>query len=249
MKILSFYNIKGGVGKTASSVNIAYLCAMEGFKTLLCDLDPQGSSSYYFRVKPKNKYNSKKLLKGFKKIEGNIRGTDFDNLDLLPSDITYRNLDIMIKELNGSNDTLKKILSPLGDKYDYIILDAPPNITLFSENIFNASDYIFVPVIPTTLSILTYKKLIEFFIDNSLPKEKIYPFFSMVEKKKNLHKLIMNDKEITSSFLQSFVPYLSDIERMGIYRNPINFEKPSSIASKAYKNLWAKIKNITEVKK
>ncbi|MFY0080119.1 AAA family ATPase, partial [Acinetobacter baumannii] len=48
MVILAFYNLKGGVGKTAASVNFAYLAAKEGYKTLLWDLDPQGSSSFYF---------------------------------------------------------------------------------------------------------------------------------------------------------------------------------------------------------
>ena len=55
MKILATYNIKGGVGKTASAVNLAYLAALEGRKTLICDLDPQGATSFYFRIKPKIK--------------------------------------------------------------------------------------------------------------------------------------------------------------------------------------------------
>ena len=77
MNILAFYNIKGGVGKTASCVNLAYLAAAGGEPTLLCDLDPQGSASYYFRIRPSAKYSSRKFLKGGKKIAKNIKGTDF----------------------------------------------------------------------------------------------------------------------------------------------------------------------------
>ena len=55
MKIIASYSNKGGVGKTASAVNIAYCLAKEGHRVLLCDLDPQGASSFYFRVKPSKK--------------------------------------------------------------------------------------------------------------------------------------------------------------------------------------------------
>ena len=53
MKIIATYNIKGGVGKTATAINLAYLAAREGAPTLVWDLDPQGAASYYFRINPK----------------------------------------------------------------------------------------------------------------------------------------------------------------------------------------------------
>ena len=62
MAIIAVYNIKGGVGKTATSVNLSYLSAVSGNQTLLCDLDPQGSASYYFRVKPAKKFTVKFLI-------------------------------------------------------------------------------------------------------------------------------------------------------------------------------------------
>jgi len=55
MRILASYNIKGGVGKTATAVNLAYLAANAGMRTLVWDLDPQGAASFYFRIKPKVK--------------------------------------------------------------------------------------------------------------------------------------------------------------------------------------------------
>ena len=77
MKIIALYSIKGGVGKTAACVNLAYLAANGGAPTLLCDLDPQGSSTFYLRIQPKPTYNGRKFLKGGKKIDRAIRGTDF----------------------------------------------------------------------------------------------------------------------------------------------------------------------------
>ena len=84
MKILATYNIKGGVGKTTAAVNLAYIAALSGHTTLVWDLDPQGASSYYFRVKPKIKGGSKQLIAGKRELDGLIKGTDYENLDLLP---------------------------------------------------------------------------------------------------------------------------------------------------------------------
>jgi chromosome partitioning protein len=94
MSVLAVYNIKGGVGKTAASVNLAYLSSIEEGKTLLLDMDPQGSASFYFRIRSPDKFGAKKLLKGGKHIEENIRGTDYPGLDMLPADFSYRNIDI-----------------------------------------------------------------------------------------------------------------------------------------------------------
>ncbi|MGZ4960500.1 MAG: ParA family protein, partial [Methylomonas sp.] len=90
MNVLAVYSIKGGVGKTASAVNLAYTAARNGYRTLVWDLDPQGASSYYFRIKPKIKGGSKDLITGKRELEGLIKGTDFENLHLLPADFSFR---------------------------------------------------------------------------------------------------------------------------------------------------------------
>ena len=72
MKIIAVYNIKGGVGKTATSVNMAYTIAKDGFNTLIVDLDPQGASTYYFKAEPKLKGKSKKILSAKKDISESI---------------------------------------------------------------------------------------------------------------------------------------------------------------------------------
>ncbi len=242
MTILALYNIKGGVGKTASAVNLSYLAAQDEKNTLICDLDPQSSTTYYFRVKPKVKAGIKPLVKG-KRLERNIKGTDFEYLDLLPADFSFRNLDIAFDNMKRSQKRLQTILKPLSEQYEYIFLDCPPNLTLLSENVFHAADYIISPVIPTTLSYRTHARLLQFFKKENIDPNIVLPFFSMVERRKKMHRETMEQMamEYTNMFTTP-IPYLSDIERMGIYREPIFLYKPRSNSAKAYHNLWAEIK-------
>ncbi|MFZ4525386.1 MAG: ParA family protein [Chlorobium sp.] len=242
MKTIALYSIKGGVGKTAAAVNLSYLSSLLSPPALICDLDPQGASSYYFRITASKKYNSDKFLKGNKKIYRNIKATDFANLDLLPSDFSYRNLDIELAEEKKPQKKLKKNMDELSDDYRYVFFDCPPNLTLLSESVFAASDVILVPLIPTTLSIRTYVQLKDFFEANKLDGSKIRPFFSMVEKQKKLHRDIINEFGNTPELLRQMIPYNSEVEKMGIYRAPLNAVLPNAPASKAYRNLWEELR-------
>ena len=245
MKTLAVYNMKGGVGKTASAVNFAHLAAQEDVQTLLIDLDPQGSASFYFKIQPSKKFNTKGFLKGGRKIDKNIKGTDFESLDLLPADISYRNLDISLYQKKRPQKKLKRILKPLKKEYDLVILDCPPNITLLSENIFFAADHIIVPTIPTTLSIVSLYKLQKFFVENSFEKNKLTPFFSMVEKRKTIHRqIIQNAEKENISRFKTHIPYSVDIEKMGVHRQPATHFCANSNASKAYNDLWSEIKEL-----
>lgn len=244
MKIIALYSMKGGVGKTAAAVNLAYLSAESGCKTLLCDLDPQGSASYYFKVKSPGKHGSKTLIKGGSKIDKNIRGSDYENLDILPADISYRNLDLVLDDLKKSHNRLKKSLKPLKDEYEYIILDCPPNITLFSENIFHTADIILLPLIPTTLSLLTYEKLISFFKEMKLDRKIIYTFVSMMEKRKKLHNETVEEISDKKNVLKSVIPYSSVVENMGPEKAPVLVFSPRSSASDAFRELWQEIVKI-----
>jgi len=237
--------MKGGGGKTAASVNLAYLSAKDGFKTLLCDLDPQGASGYYFRIRDSKNFSTKKFLKGGKNIHNNIKGTDYENLDLLPSKLSYRNFDIELDSLKHSKTQLNSILSDLKDEYDIIFLDCSPGITLLSENIFNSSNIILVPVIPTTLSVRTYLMLLKFFKKQNLDESKIHPFYSMVELRKTMHQDAISQMSYNiDNFLGAQIPYRSNVEKMGVYRKPLGDYEPFSPAAFAYSILWKEIQQI-----
>lgn len=241
MITLAIYSNKGGVGKTATAVNLSYLAAQEGAKTLVCDLDPQGSTTYYYRVKPKLKTGTKGFIKGGKKLIKSIKGTDYTNLDLLPADLAHRHLESAFDQLKRPKERLSRILNPFKDEYDVIILDCPVTISTLADNIFKAVDYTLVPLIPTTLSVRSHKMLLNFCKKNGHDASKIFTFFSMVDRRKTMHREFMATvvKEF-NGVLRSLIPYLALIEKMGIEREPVTAFSPDSVASKAYKNLWAK---------
>ena len=140
MKIFALFNIKGGVGKTTSAVNLAWLSARDGANTLVWDLDPQGAATYCFRIKPKVKGGRKGLVRGKTELDDLIKGTDYDNLDLLPADFSYRYMDIELSDTKKPERRFRKLLEPLADEYDHIFLDCPPGLTLSAESVFGAAD-------------------------------------------------------------------------------------------------------------
>jgi chromosome partitioning protein len=242
MKIIACYSNKGGVGKTATSVNLAYASAMKGRSTLLCDLDPQGASGFYFRVKPSKKLRNKAFFKDVQGFLDAIRASDFENLDLLPANLTYRDFDIFLSRMKNSRSRLKKALLELDSDYDVIILDCPPNISLLSENVFKTADKIVVPVIPTTLSVRTFEQLNTFFKENEYQRKKLLPFFSMVQQSKKLHKdTMLTLRKDYKSMLKNYIPFSSEIEKMGVYRAPLMTYAGKNSAADAYKNIWHEI--------
>jgi chromosome partitioning protein len=242
MRVFASYNIKGGVGKTATAVNLSYLSAREGYRTLVWDLDPQGAATFYFRIKPKIKGGTKALIRGRQTLDNLIKGTDYENLDLLPADLSYRHMDLVLEDAKKPTRRLRKLLIPLAEEYDHIFLDCPPSISLVSENVFEAADVLLVPVIPTTLSLRTLAQLSNFLRHNKLNGVVVLPFFSMVDRRKNLHREVVETlpKE-HPEILKSSIPNASDVERMGSRREVVDGFASTGLAAKAYEELWNEI--------
>ncbi len=242
MKIFATYNIKGGVGKTASAVNLAYLSGQSGFRTLVWDLDAQGAATYYFRAPPHIKGGSERLLRRKRNLPKAIRATAYLNLDLIPADFSLRNLDIDLSSEKNPERRLRKLLSSVKDNYDVAILDCAPTISLASENVIHMSDWLLVPLIPTHLSIRAYDQLKEFFVSNALDTNHLLPFFSMVDKRKRLHRdLIVEFAAGNPELLRTYIPYLSQIEQMGVHRAPVGAYAGTGVGGRAFDALWQAI--------
>ncbi|WP_037307259.1 ParA family protein [Ruegeria halocynthiae] len=245
MKIIACYSNKGGVGKTATSVNLAYAYAHAGHTVLLCDLDPQGASGFYLRVKPSKKLTDARFFEDVERFTKSIRASDFDGLDVLPANLTFRDFDVFLSRMRNKRSRLKKALTMAGSDYDVVILDCPPNFSTLSENVFKAADQIVVPVIPTTLSERTFDQLVGFFDQRKLPKKKLSAFFSMVQGRKTLHQDTIEAmrQKYPKRFLQTSIPFAADIERMGQNRAPVSIYAGRSAASLAYQSLYEELEN------
>jgi chromosome partitioning protein len=240
-RVLATYNIKGGVGKTSAAVNLAYIAARDGARTLLWDLDPQGGSTYLLRVKPKVKGGGQKLVRGKSDVEALIKGTDYDRLDLLPADFSYRHMDLALDGTKRPTRRLAKVLAPLAGDYDYVFLDCPPSISLVSESVFEAADALLVPLIPATLSSRTFEQLHELVPEDRPSGPQVLAFFSMVDGRKRLHHDVMEQLVGHAGVLRTVIPAASDVERMGQRRDAIGEFAPRSRAALAYEALWAEI--------
>src|SRR5580658_6571638 len=239
MKVIATYNIKGGVGKTSTAVNIAYLAASQGYRALLWDLDPQAAASFLFRVRPKVKGGGKALIAGKRPVDDAIKATDFENLDLLPADFTYRNLDLHLDGERKSATRLRSLLTPLRRDYDLVVLDCPPSISLLSESVLHAADLLLVPLIPTTLSVRTLDQLTEFIAGFNGHQPAVLAFFSMIDRRKSLHKQIAADLPAQrSDFATAAISALSLIEQMSVRRAPVTAFAPRSQAALQYAGLW-----------
>jgi chromosome partitioning protein len=243
VKTIAIYNIKGGVGKTATAVNLSFLASLDGANTLLWDLDPQGAASYYFRIKAEVQGGGKKLIDGETNIDNVVKGTDYECLDLLPADFTYRNMDTFLEHTDDPVNCFNKLLKPFSEEYDYIFLDCPPSISAVSENVFAAADILLVPTIPTTLSLRTYQQIIAFFEEKGIDRKKVLPFFVMVDSRKKMHRLIVqHPPSFMSSVIKNYIPYASEVERMGVHRAPLTVFAARSKAAKCYTSMWDELR-------
>ena len=238
MTVFAIYNMKGGVGKSTTAVNLAYLSAASGARTLLWDLDPQGAASFAFRVSPEVAGFGKKSLKQVETLTDAIKGTDYDNLDLLPADFAYRKLDRFLDRLDRPNRGLADALDEIGRGYTNVFLDCPPGFSLLTENVWEAADVVLVPTIPTVLSLRTLARLVSY-RERRAPKTQLLAFLSMIDRRKALHRQISEwAAQYRDFFLPAQMPYASIVEQMSVHRMPLSVVAPQDPATKAFEALW-----------
>jgi cellulose biosynthesis protein BcsQ len=238
MIVVAVYNLKGGVGKSTTAVNLAYLAAASGAPTLLWDLDAQAASSFAFRINPEVEGFGKKSLRQIDTLTEAIKATDYDNLDLLPADFAYRNLDRL---LDRRGHHLAEVLQKLGRGYSHVLLDCPPGLSTLSENVFDAADLVLVPTIPTVLSLRTLARLIEHFGHRG-EATKVTPFLSMVDRRKALHRDISEwAVQYPDFFLSAQVPYASVVEQVSVLRMPLAVVARQDPATTAFDTLWSDV--------
>ncbi|HZK53990.1 MAG TPA: AAA family ATPase [Desulfosporosinus sp.] len=195
--IISFQNQKGGVGKTSSCVNVGYSLSQMGKSVLLVDLDPQANTTVNAGIDDEKLdrtiYNL--LTKKGAKAKDYIISTKY-GMDLLPANIELADADITLASAINRESILRKILEPIKNNWDYILIDCPPNLGLLSLNALTASQMVIIPVCPGFFSIKGLGRLFEIIgmvRENLLnPDITTKVLVTMYDAREKLYKDIMN---------------------------------------------------------
>jgi len=144
---ISLANQKGGVGKTTSAVNCAAAVGALGKRVLLVDLDPQGNATSGVGVeRRKAKYSSYDVMIGRAKASDTIVDTGFDNLHVIPSQMSLAGAELELADEKNRSVILRDALGEIRDKYDYIFIDCPPSLSILSINALAASSGVIIPM-------------------------------------------------------------------------------------------------------
>lgn len=247
MKRIAFFNVKGGVGKTTSAVNIAWLAAQDDTNTILWDLDPQSCASWYMGIADDHPNKSINIFKGKTPI-GKLRlHTTQPRLSVIPADLSLRKLEAILADEAKSEQLLQKLTEHLSEQSKLLIFDCAPAYSKLSENLFSNCDVLTIPLLPSPLSLRSYSQLKEFLQRKKRwRKLTLQPFFTMVDRRRKIHNDVIKDAtNVIGDDDPIVIPYASEYEKMGIHQAPIHAFAPATQAAKAYELLWERLKQAT----
>lgn len=247
MKKIAVYNIKGGVGKTTTSVNLACYLAKTGLSVLLWDLDPQGGSSFFFNRQNHNNHTHSRLFDRYITIYDVIHATESYQIDVISNDATFsdqfmNNASKMTAVNFGNNELIKMTLDEVEDDYDVCILDCSPGRFMLHDNIFHAADLLLIPNIPAPLSVYCNTMLMDELQNKLAIRNKVLSFYNMVQTHKNLHRQYLDDrKEDADRVLNSYIPFYTEIELITLTKESLFHQIKESRANGYYQELWQEI--------
>lgn len=233
--IIAVYSMKGGVGKTTLAVNLAYCSATQSsWRTLLWEIDAQGAATFLLG----EERESAKAKRVFSRDVGAaelIEPTRWPGLDLLAADMSLRHLDHTLSAADKPK-RLRKLLHGLATDFDRVILDCPPGLSEVSDQVFRAVDLIVVPVPPTPLALRAYEQVSEHIARDHGGMPPLLPVFSMVDRRKKLHREIVDECPDWP-----VIPQASIVERMAVEQSPVVATARTSAASIAIGGLWEQV--------
>jgi chromosome partitioning protein len=248
MKKIAIYNIKGGVGKTTTTVNFACMLAKQGFSVLLWDMDPQGGSSYFFNQENKNDNTHERLFDRYITIYDVIHHTDTYQIDVISNDSKFSdqfmNKASRITALNFLNeDLINNTLDEVADDYDVCIMDCSPGRFQLHQNIFKSADLLLIPNVPAPLSVHCNNMLIKELQQKfQTRKTTILSFYNMVQSHKNLHKFYINNRDENQHYiLNNHIPFYSEIENITLSKESIFHQLKEFKPNMYYEKLWQEV--------
>ncbi len=154
MRTIAIANHKGGVGKTTTAVNLAAGLARAGRRTLLVDVDAQAHATFWFVDDPDDiEYDLQDVISKAIPIDKTIRRTRIEGLDLLPATLALAPLETELVSMTRREDRVQRALSPVGDSYDFAVLDLAPSLSLVTLAALVAATDVIAPVSATKLAV------------------------------------------------------------------------------------------------
>ncbi len=247
MKVISFYNLKGGVGKTTTAVNVAACLGQQGYKVLLLDLDPQGDAGISFGLEVfEMDTKTESILKGESNINDAIISLKDEQIDILPSNLGLALEEDSLASQPRKDDLLRFAISEIKNKYDFILIDCPPNYGLFARNALFASEYLVIPIEARHFGMYALKGAE--YVLNHVRKARhsiqvLGAVVTMYSKQTNLSNLVLDSlKESLGDLLfETIVPInvrLAESPNQG--KSIFNYAG-TSVGAKAYKKLTDEI--------
>jgi chromosome partitioning protein len=240
MRVVASCSGKGGVGKTTVAVNLAALAA-RSLRVVLWDLDPQGAATHCLATVPAARGLTKNVARGRRKLVDAVVATRWEGLAIVAADRSARNLDRLLDD----EHRLRSLLEPLRERYDLLVFDCPPGTGRLAEHVVDAADGLLVPLVPGPLSLRALDQLddlvgrVEAGSPNGHRRPTLLPFFSMVDRRKRLHRETVEAVQLSRpETLSPQIPMSAEIERMPVYRAPIVSRAPDGPPALAFAELW-----------
>ncbi|GGX41526.1 ParA family protein [Saccharospirillum salsuginis] len=238
MKTVAIHSQKGGVGKTSMTINLAHKAMEFGFETLVIDLDPQGSATFFLGQGQATKLKAKQWLSH--EIDWNryIEATPYEGVFILPARKGLRKLDRLMSS-DVSDKHIKRLLKSLKSQFDLVLIDCPPGINTVIEQAYRAADRVLVPLTPTPLCLESFRTLREFVDDVAIPSAKLAPFFNRVNPRLELHRASLKQFAQNAGEPQlGWVRATTLIEKMAIDKKAVTDSHPAHRVSRDINAMW-----------
>ena len=213
---------------------------------MLWDLDPQGGSSFFFNRQNHNNNTHGRLFDRYITIYDVIHSTESYQIDVISNDALFSDQYMihasrMTTVSFGNNELIQMTLRDVEDDYDVCIMDCSPGRFILHNNVFHAADLLLNPNVPAPLSIYCNNMMMDILQEDRSLSKKVLSFYNMVQVHKTLHKQYLDNRRDASWMLDSFIPFYTDIELIGLTKESIFHQEKENKAEAFYLQLWLEI--------
>ena len=243
-RIIAVANQKGGVGKTTTTINLSACLAEQGQKVLVIDVDPQGNTTSGLGIDKNNTKNTVyELMLGEASIDDCIYRSVMDDLDVIPSNVNLAGAEIDLIDIDDREYILKKIVNSLKEKYDFILLDCPPSLSMLTVNAMTAADTVLVPIQCEYYALEGLSQLIRTI---NLVKQKLNPeleiegvVFTMYDARTNLSLQVVENVKanLKQTVYKTIIPRNIRLAEAPSHGLPINLYDSKSAGAESYRLL------------